>query len=373
MNSGCVPASDQVMKILLIEDNPDHAELIHDLVGTAFPDAEFNSVMKLQAGIDCLQQQPWDCLLCDLKLPDSTIQNTVAVLQELHGPVPIVVLTSLGDTGIAAELIRGGIQDYLTKEGLSARLLERVCISAIERKRAQLAQNQQVEEQELFCRSLSHDFRASLRGIMQMTSLLKASLEERLELSEDERRFFQIIETKVGSANELVAGLYGYLQAEIPATEHSDVDLALLVAEVADELRADYPSGTIEVLDPLAMVRGNQAQLHSLLYNLLGNALKFCERVPAITVSSQRHQGQLIITLADNGIGMDADELEKIFTPFVRLSSGRAFSGSGLGLSIAKRVMTNLGGTIRVESEPGGGSRFNLGFPLAIVRTSLPV
>lgn len=124
------------MQIVIIEDNPDHLELIQATVAEAFPeDRQVRSATTLAEGLADLRADPPDVLLCDLKLPDSTTEDTIACLRSLDTGAAVVVLTSHYDDARAEQLVSGGIQDFLPKEELTPRLLARVCRYARERQR----------------------------------------------------------------------------------------------------------------------------------------------------------------------------------------------------------------------------------------------
>ncbi len=116
---------------------------------------------------------------------------------------------------------------------------------------------------------------------------------------------------------------------------------------------------------PLPVVAGDPVQLAQLLRNLLSNALKFVpeDRVPEVHVSAERGPEVWTVTVADNGIGVDDQSRERIFAMFERLHPRERFKGTGIGLSICKRIIERRGGRIWVEANPGGGSRFRFSLP----------
>ncbi|MBT8063252.1 MAG: diguanylate cyclase [Gammaproteobacteria bacterium] len=124
------------MQILLIEDNPDHAFLIQDMLQDQFSDDhELFTATTLQDGLEQLGSRDFDICLCDLSLPDSTFNETSRRLRHYNTRTPIVVLTALDDMAIEKKLLQIGIQDYLPKDDLSPRLLHRSCLHAVERKK----------------------------------------------------------------------------------------------------------------------------------------------------------------------------------------------------------------------------------------------
>jgi chemotaxis family two-component system sensor kinase Cph1 len=123
-------------------------------------------------------------------------------------------------------------------------------------------------------------------------------------------------------------------------------------------------SGAVIEKQPLPMVAGNIPYLSQVFTNLIGNSIKFNENKPVVKIQSEENHTETIISIADNGIGIDPAYHDKIFEAFQRLHGrGSKFDGTGIGLAICKRVMDLHNGSISVESTPGRGSTFILRFP----------
>jgi signal transduction histidine kinase/CHASE1-domain containing sensor protein len=137
------------------------------------------------------------------------------------------------------------------------------------------------------------------------------------------------------------------------------VDLARAFQEAVENIKDTIVNAGAEVVaGDLPTVRGNRVQLVQLLQNLIDNAIKFRDaRPPRVEVNAEPGDGRWIITVADNGIGIEPQLQERIFQAFQRLH-GPEVPGSGIGLAICKKIAERHGGRIWVESRPGGGSRF---------------
>jgi light-regulated signal transduction histidine kinase (bacteriophytochrome) len=111
--------------------------------------------------------------------------------------------------------------------------------------------------------------------------------------------------------------------------------------------------------DDLPVVMGGHTQLVQVLQNLIGNAIKFrSDAPPRIHISTEKAGMEWIISVKDNGIGIEPQYFERIFILFQRLHAGDAYQGTGIGLALCKRIIQGYGGRIWVESEPGKGSTF---------------
>lgn len=209
-----------------------------------------------------------------------------------------------------------------------------------------------------------HDLREPLRAIRLGSQLLAAEKGDKSEESRD--RGARYIQEGVARIETLIEDLAEYCYSEVRDFEPQETDLELSLleakAELADELRA---SGAMITHDPLPAVQGNPASLTVLLRCLIGNACKFRgDGASRIHVGAERQDGGWTLSVRDNGSGFDPAYRERIFRPFERLN-GKQFPGSGLGLTIAKRIVEQHGGKIWAESSLGEGSTFRFTLPVA--------
>jgi PAS domain S-box-containing protein len=227
--------------------------------------------------------------------------------------------------------------------------------------------NQQLEE---FAHAASHDLKEPVRKIQFFTSLLKRQLG--VHLNETETGTFDRIERATERMGTLIDDLLLYSHVSERPLETEDVDLNEKVQHVLEilDLNIEEKGALIQVGD-LPTVKGYSRQLQQLFQNLISNALKYskADEVPLIqiTASSTREGEQQyhFITVADNGIGFEQTYADKIFQMFSRLHGKQEYSGTGVGLSIVKKVAENHGGYIKAESVVGQGSSFMLYLPVS--------
>ena len=210
-----------------------------------------------------------------------------------------------------------------------------------------------------------HDLREPLRAIRLGSQLL--TTQSGGNSQENRERGARFLQDGVARIETLLQDISEYCYAEVRELEPSATDLEMSLLEAKSELAAELKaSGAIVTHDSLPTVSGNATSLAVLLRCLIGNACKFRgEAAPHIHVGAVQQNGEWILSVRDNGCGFDPVYRERIFRPFERLN-GKQFPGSGLGLTLAKRIVEQHGGQIWAESTPGEGSTFHFSLPLTI-------
>jgi signal transduction histidine kinase len=170
----------------------------------------------------------------------------------------------------------------------------------------------------------------------------------------------------------LIRDLLSYSRAGRGELNPELVDLTSAVRQVLDDLAGPVSQRGAEVfVGAMPIVRADRGRVGQVLQNLIGNALKFCDRdTPRIEVRAVREGAVHRMSVADNGIGIDPAEAERIFRPFHRLHSEDSYEGTGIGLAICQKIVSRHGGTIWAEGMPGEGTTFH--FTLPAVDEDLP-
>jgi hypothetical protein len=226
--------------------------------------------------------------------------------------------------------------------------------------------NQNLEE---FAHAASHDLKEPIRKINFFTSQLKVQLRELLK--ETELRSFNRIENATERMGQLIDDLLLYSHVSQRPHELDTIDLKQKVQRVLEdlELSIEEKKGTINIGD-LPTVKGFRRQMQQLFQNLISNALKYskADTPPIIHIYwnevTKNGQAYNQINVSDNGIGFEQEYADKIFFMFQRLHGKAEYSGTGIGLSIVKKVVENHQGFINVKSSPGEGSTFSVFLPV---------
>lgn len=212
---------------------------------------------------------------------------------------------------------------------------------------------------ESFAYSVSHDLRAPLRAIEGFSSLL--SEESAGKLGENSLHYVDRINKNVKKMSLLIDDLLRLSRISRQAMKNSTVDLSSLAGEIVEDLKSQQPDRKVDVFiqDGLSALC-DRALIQQVLFNLLSNAWKFTASAvePAIRFDVSEAGPEKIFSIADNGIGFDMAYADKLFGPFQRLHTEKEYAGSGIGLSIVRRIIARHGGRIWTHAEPDKGATF---------------
>lgn len=218
-------------------------------------------------------------------------------------------------------------------------------------------------ELEQFAYVATHDLQEPLRAVASCVQLLQKRYEGQLDERAQEFITHAVDGTK--RMQTLINDLLAYSRISTHAQQFVSTDCEVVLEEaLANLMVAIAESGAVVTRDALPTVSGDATQLTQLFQNLIGNALKFRgERPPKIHVGAVRENGDWRFSVADNGIGMEAQYFERIFQVFQRLHTRKEYQGTGIGLAICKKVVERHGGRIWAESVPGQGATFCFTIP----------
>ncbi|HEX8462445.1 MAG TPA: ATP-binding protein, partial [Segetibacter sp.] len=227
---------------------------------------------------------------------------------------------------------------------------------------------------EQFAFVASHDLQEPLRKIQTFSQLLGLRLND----EEAAKKYLEKICSSADRMTQLIKAVLNYsrLSAEKRAFERVDLNQILLNIKNDYELTIAEKNAVINH-GQLPVIEGNPLQLNQLMQNLISNSLKFCNRPPVITITSNIvsagkagsnqldiEAGELVeLVIKDNGIGFDQRYADKIFTVFQRLHSKQEYAGTGIGLALCKKIVVKHKGILFVHSTPGEGTTFTIQLP----------
>ena len=247
----------------------------------------------------------------------------------------------------------------------NARLLQQAQWSQAELQRSNEELRRANQDLETFAYSASHDLQEPLRTITLCSELLQRSLGA--ELDDQNASFLITVRTAARRMAGLIRDLLTYTKAtRYPEGPPPSVDSALVLAQTLDNLRGQIEeSGATVTSEKLPLISIHESRLAQLFQNLIGNAIKYQSASPRVHISAEERDGWWVFSVTDNGIGIDMQFADQIFSIFKRLHSRDQYEGSGVGLAICQRIVEQYGGRIWLErSAPGEGSTFCFAIPL---------
>ncbi|HYV48574.1 MAG TPA: MASE1 domain-containing protein [Myxococcaceae bacterium] len=223
-------------------------------------------------------------------------------------------------------------------------------------------------ELQQFAYVASHDLREPLRAVGGVVQLLEQNYKAQMDGRAKE--YVTHIVDGVTRMQLLIDDLLEFSRIGTRGNPAQEVETSEVLRAVMSNLSmAVKESGAVVTNDALPRLQCDPTQLTQLLQNLVANAIKFHgDKSPEVHVSAEQKDGEWIFCVRDNGIGIDPQYFERIFTIFQRLHTRRAYPGSGIGLAICKKIVSIHGGRIWVESAAGMGARFYFTYPRAGAR-----
>jgi signal transduction histidine kinase len=389
-----VKTTPSTVRVLLIVDNQPEADRVDSYLGASeHPRFELFVAWSVTGGLTALAEMPPDCILLDLSLPGAGNTEAVVALRDRAPTVPIVVLAARGDDDEWEASLRAGAQDFIAWTDLKPSILRRMIRHAITRQRQQRLLGAAYDELALeagvrqrtedslqlvaaelersnaefsqFAYVAAHDLRSPLGTVAGFAQLL-ADLPGVVE-DPDAVEIAGHIEKGVERMQDLIDDLLAYCSIGSNPPKAALVDLHDLAVDAREALLREAPEGTSIEIGELPTVEGDEGQLGQLLDNVMSNALKFVPagRIPRSSVTAEASGGGWQVTVADNGIGIVADERTRVFGMFQRLHGEASYPGTGIGLAISARVVDRHHGRIWVEDNEPVGTRLCVWLPAA--------
>lgn len=221
------------------------------------------------------------------------------------------------------------------------------------------------QERRAFLANVSHELRTPISNIQVTVEALQNGAVEELDLRD---RFFQTIEDETRRLARLIHDLLdlGRLEAGAALLEEQIIDLRQLIERAvrAVETRMQMRQMSIHLNIAKVSLMGDPERLLQALLNILDNAIKYTKENSQVFITAVRNSQQVVITIQDQGPGIEQTALPRIFEQFYTGDPSRKGSSTGLGLAIAQRIIQAHGGTITASSVPGQGAKFTICLPL---------
>jgi signal transduction histidine kinase len=245
---------------------------------------------------------------------------------------------------------------------LEARVAERTAVA--EERASELARSN--DELEQFASVASHDLQEPLRKIRMYCGRLPKRLGD--DMPEEAATELDRIQNAAERMQQLIDDLLSFARVTRRRREFEPVDLGTLAREVRGDLEARIVEAGARVeIGSMPVVLADRVQMGQLLQNLISNALKFHRPgvAPIVRIRAELVDQRYVVSVVDNGIGFEPRYAERIFSAFERLHGRSEYEGTGIGLSIARKIARRHGGELTAAGRPGGGATFTLTLPVS--------
>ena len=295
--------------------------------------------------------------------PILKLANIAEILGAGNFDTEVPVIQSKDEIGVFATAFRfmvGEINTLIKELQANAKTLEEKNVYL----------NRLNELKDEFLANTSHELRTPINGIIGIVESMIDGATGNLSI--EQKYNLAIVASSGKRLSHLVNDILDFtkLKNNDIALQLKPLDLKVIVDTVI-ALSRSFIKGkdltlTSEIDDSLPSIQADENRMQQILYNLIGNAVKFTES-GKVVVSATATNGKIAVSIQDTGIGIAEDNFDKIFESFEQAdgSTARLYGGTGLGLSITKKIVELHGGTIRVESTLGEGSRFTFSVPQA--------
>lgn len=219
------------------------------------------------------------------------------------------------------------------------------------------------KELQAFTYAVSHDLKSPLSSIYGLAALLLKSDES--EISDKDKYMINLIMQSSEKLGKLINQLLQLSKISKVAFNYSTVNLSQLAHMVVDNYAFQHEEEPDVEIEEDLLAYGDEALLHSVVQNLLTNAIKYSSKNPNSKIKMGVKEGKQkrIFYVKDNGVGFDPDKISDLFKPFKRLHQNTEFAGSGIGLSTVKRIIERHGGDVWADAQPGKGATFYFSLP----------
>jgi two-component system sensor histidine kinase/response regulator len=356
-------------KILIIDDE----EVVLDSCAQILKGGKYQIATATNGnlGLELVKESQPDLVFVDLKMPGISGIEVIEKIRELDPTIVVIVITGFATVSSAVEAMKNGAYDFLpkpftpdefrliTQRGLDKRRLVLETISL--RKEKEMLREQ-------FAAIVSHELKAPLGAVQQNLFVLIDELSG--QLTEDQKNRFERIKTNISDLINLILTWLRVLSVDVMKLRENfkPTSISTIMSKATENVLPTATRKDVEILstvkEPLPLVNGDEGTLVEAVVNILGNAVKYSRTGSKIILKAEEIENNIVISVADTGIGISKEDLPFIFNDFYTGKDGQKIEkSSGLGLAITRRIIEAHNGSVSVESEFGKGATFEIRLP----------
>lgn len=378
----------QPLKVLVIDSDPEDRKRLADILDATDWDVSIHEATDATSGIAAFRTDDFDCVFLDDALPDLTGPQAIEALCAAKPGLPnVVAMTHSMHSERVKVLARAGAADCVKKNEVSLALVERSIryaaaraqfVKALGHEKGRTAESLKIfdELKSRFVSAVPHGIHTPIDEAR--SNLVPISAKALVALNPEQSEYVELVERNLDRLSGLLGDLLDYSQLEAGTLplEPGRHDVAALVREAATVTRERTPGTRRTVRADLPTTalhaRCDARRTIQVLAHLLDNAFRHNPDGTTVVVKAERRGDRIVVRVADDGIGIDAADHERLFDCFFQVdrTPGDGSKGTGLGLAIARRLMLLQGGLIAVRSQKGEGSEFLLELPSAHARAA---
>jgi signal transduction histidine kinase len=369
------------LKILVVDDEPGirsgitrilrNFKVDYPFMDEAF-EFEVTEASSGEAGIELIESNQPDILLLDNKLPGIQGVEVLEYIKKKQKSIIVVMITSYASLELAVKATSDGAYDFIPKPFTPQELkssIENITKRVFLKKMTNKLQDTGKQIRFTFLSVLSHELKAPLNSIEGYLKMIRER-QNGPKLDDYDVMIDRSLE-RIKGMRHLILDLLDLTRVESGKAKRNitEVDLVSVARTAMDTMRPYAIQRDVKLSlhhQGSTVIQGDAEEIEIIFNNLISNAIKYNRDGGSVDFTLETQEDCMQIRVVDTGIGMNNDELGKIFDDFVRIKNDKTknISGSGLGLSIVKKLIENYGGKIEVTSIPDQGSTFNVRLPI---------